>query len=464
MESSVPDFVLFVGRFHPLVVHFPIGFIFFAFILELYTHWKKESALSMAIELALLAGAISAAVASILGYMLSLSGDYDESTLDTHFWFGIVTTMVTFIAWAIRSGKIDIGKFNILKSKIAALTLVVVLVGVTGHYGGNLTHGSDYLVKYAPFGRTEKVVLPPIEHLGEATVYDYLVNPILDDKCIGCHNSSKKKGGLSLQDSTAIMRGGKNGEALIAGNAQKSEMIRRIMLDPQHDDFMPPEGKTPLTDEEKSILSFWIEKGNADFKVAMADLETSEEIISIASLMLGLDDKTGKSGIAMPIVEEVSAEVLKDIVAAGFKVRELVYGANVYEIVLPSQSVSSEKGDGLDVKLQKLLPIKNNILWLSLKDNSVQDRHMETIGQFKNLQKLEVEKNPITDAGVGYITSNESLTGLNLYQTQITASSFDIFAKMKALERVYVWGTAITEDQVAKFKTKEKGPTIILGM
>lgn len=464
MESSVPDLVLFIGRFHPLVVHLPIGFLIFAFVLELYGRRKRVADFSMAIEFALLGGAISAAVASVLGYMLSLSGDYNESTLDTHFWLGTITTIVTFFAWTIRSGKIDIPKLNALKSNMATLTLVVVLISVTGHYGGNLTHGSDYLVKYAPFGRTEKVVLPPIEHLGEASVYDYLVHPILDDKCIGCHNSNKKKGGLSLGDSTGIIRGGKNGEALIPGNALKSEMIRRTMLDPHHEDFMPPDGKTPLTDEEKSILSFWIEKGNADFKVTMANLEIPEEIKSIASLMLGLEDKTGKSGIALPVVEEVSGEVLKDIITAGFKIRELVYGANVYEIVLPSQSVGNDNTNGLDEKLQKLLPIKNNILWLSVKDNHVQDRHLETIGQFTNLQKLELEKNPITDAGVEYITSNESLTGLNLYQTQVTASSFDIFTKMKSLERVYVWGTAITEDEVAKFKANKEGPTIIVGM
>ncbi|WP_026815007.1 DUF2231 domain-containing protein, partial [Arenibacter certesii] len=168
MDSSVPDFILFLGRLHPLVVHLPIGFLFFAFILELYGRWNKNSTLSIAITLALFFGAISALVASVLGYMLSLSGDYEEGMLDTHFWFGVATTIVTFLAWAIRSGKFNMPKFNGLKPNMATLALVVVLVSVTGHYGGNLTHGSDYLVKYAPFGRSEKVVLPPISRLEEA--------------------------------------------------------------------------------------------------------------------------------------------------------------------------------------------------------------------------------------------------------------------------------------------------------
>ena len=464
MESNVPDFILFLGRFHPLVVHLPIGFLFFAFLLELYGRWKKNPALSLAITLALFGGAISALVASVLGYMLSLSGDYEESMLDTHFWLGIATTLVAFFAWAVHSGKLNLLPLSGLRSNVAALTLVVVLVSVTGHYGGNLTHGSDYLVRYAPFGRTEKVVLPPIAKLEEAAVYNYLVDPILEAKCTSCHNSSKKKGGLSFQDTIAILKGGKNGEAFIAGNVAKSEMIRRVMLNPHDEDYMPPEGKTPLTDDEKSILAFWIEKANANFSVKLADLETPEEIASIASTMLGLEDATGKSGIPLPKLQAVSAEVLKDIESAGFKIRELIFESGLYELVLPPQSVTSINSDQLDVKLEKLLPIKENILWLSLKDNYVQDKHLKIISQFVNLQKLEIEKNPITDTGIGEISANQRITGLNLYQTKITALSLGSFAKMKGLQRVYVWGTGITADEVASFRATENRPEVILGL
>ena len=460
----MPDFVLFLGRFHPLVVHLPIGFLFFAFILELYGRWKRDSETSMAIEFALLGGAISALLASVLGYMLSLSEDYDEGMLDTHFWFGIATTVVVFFAWYIRSGKLNITKLKGLESNMASLTLVVLLVGITGHYGGNLTHGSDYLVKYAPFGRKEKVVLPPIDKLEDAAVYDYLVNPILENKCTSCHNSSKKKGGLSFQDSVAIKKGGKNGEAYIAGNIAKSEMIRRSMLDPHHEDYMPPEGKTPLTDEEKSILTFWIGKANGDFRVKMGELETPEEITSIASNMLGLEDVTGKSGIPLPKVSQINEEILKDIADAGFKVRELIFESGLYEVVLPLHFISSKSSGELDGKLEKLLPIKENIIWLSLKDNDVQDRHLKTIGQFVNLQKVELDKNPITDVGIAEITGIQSITGLNLYQTKITAASFENFIKMKGLERVYAWGTAITEAEVTNFAEKENRPAIIMGM
>uniref|UniRef100_UPI00047DD2BE c-type cytochrome domain-containing protein n=1 Tax=Arenibacter certesii TaxID=228955 RepID=UPI00047DD2BE len=328
----------------------------------------------------------------------------------------------------------------------------------------NLTHGSDYLVKYAPFGRSEKVVLPPISRLEEAAIYDYLVNPILDAKCISCHNSSKKKGGLSLQDTIAMKKGGKNGEVYIPGNIAKSEIIRRVMLDPTDEDFMPPEGKTPLTDEEKAILTFWIDNADANFKVKLADLKTPEEITSIASIMLGLEDVTGKSGIPLPNVQTVSGEVLKDIAREGLKIRELVFESGLYEVVLPPQFITSKNDKDLDKILEKLLSIKDNIIWLSLKDNYVQDRHLKTISQFVNLQKLEMDKNPITDSGIKEISVNQSITGLNLYQTKITARSFENFAKMKSLERVYAWKTGITQGDVDNFMINRSHPEIILGL
>jgi hypothetical protein len=94
----------------------------------------------------------------------------------------------------------------------------------------------------------------------------------------------------------------------------------------------------------------------------------------------------------------------------------------------------------------------------------VQDKHLKTISQFINLQKLEIEKNPITDLGIAEIIGIQSIMGLNLYGTNITASSFESFVKMKGLKRVYVWGTTITEDEVAHFRVKENRPEVIMGM
>lgn len=460
--NEAPDFILFLGRFHPLVVHLPIGFLIFAFLLELLGRKKKFEDVTSAVPLALFLGFASAVIASGLGYMLSLSGDYDESTLDTHFWFGIATTIITLLAWLVRTDKIKSPKLNTIKANISALTLIVVLISITGHYGGNLTHGSDYLTKYAPFGNEKEQELIAVTKVEDAIVYSYLVDPILENKCTSCHNKDKKKGGLMLHDSISILKGGKNGEVLIAGDASKSELIRRVLLAPHHDDFMPPEGKTPLTEEEIAIINYWINNVNASFNTKVASVETSDDILDLVANMLGIEGAYKKGNTNLPEVSMVSDQVLNEITSEGFVLKELVFDSGLYEAVLPPQTITTINANTLDKKLQKLSKIRANIIWLYIEDNQLKDRHLNLINQFENLQKLVIDRNNISDSGVDELANHQSIHSLNVYNTDITKASLETFSKMKNLQKVYAWHTTINKNDLELF-TAEDDPKIVLG-
>ncbi|QVY66027.1 c-type cytochrome domain-containing protein [Polaribacter sp. Q13] len=450
--TETPDFIIFLGRFHPLVVHMPIGFLFFAFLLEIYSKWKKDSVFNAGIPLALLTGAVTAAIACILGYMLSLSGGYDDAAIDSHFWFGIATTVIAFMAWLIRIDKIKISKLNSVKSNIATLALLVILLSVTGHYGGNLTHGSDYLTKYAPFQEKEEP-LQPVTKVEDAVVYSYLVAPILENKCTSCHNTDKKKGGLMLHDSIAILGGGKNGAVLVAGDASKSELIRRVLLNPHHDDFMPPKGKTPLTEEETAIITYWIDNANASFSTKIGAIESSKKTLAIATTMLGLSSD-GNNGNELPKLGVIDEKVLNELLSEGFTLRELVFGSNLYEAVLPSNTITVANADLLEEKLKKLVGIKDHILWLSIQDNNLSDANIKDINQFKNLLKLKLNSNPITDIGISELNALSKLTSINLYNTQVTEVSLGSLSKLKNLQKIYAWETKITAENSKPFLKK----------
>ena len=458
--DNASDFVLFMGRFHPLIVHLPIGFLIFAFILEIFSKWKQTPTLTSSIPFALLSGAISAAVACALGYMLSTSGDYDENTLNIHFWFGIATTAIAFLAWLIRIDKIKIAK---IKPNISALALIVILISITGHYGGNLTHGSDYLTKYAPFGKEEKIVLVPVTKVEDAAVFDYLVHPILDKKCMGCHNPDKKKGGLSLVDSISILKGGKNGEVIVAGDATKSEMVKRVLLEPHDDDFMPPEGKTPLTEEEIAIITYWINDAHANFNVKVASIKTPENILGIASTMLGLEMAGKKGDNKLPKVNGVSNQILNELTKEGFVLKELVFDSGLYEVVLPPNTITASNANNLDGKIEKLSKIKDNIVWLYIEDNQLKDSHLKTINQFSNLQKLVINRNNITDAGIKELGDHKNINSLNIYKTSISKNSLDTFSKMTNLQHVYLWDTQVTKEDASGYKT-ENFPELVFGL
>src|SRR5665647_2004940 len=68
----------FLGRLHPLAVHFPVVLLLFAAILELFTIKKFRSSLRPGINLLLAAGVISAIFSVVFGLLLSREGDYGK--------------------------------------------------------------------------------------------------------------------------------------------------------------------------------------------------------------------------------------------------------------------------------------------------------------------------------------------------------------------------------------------------
>ena len=59
----------------------------------------------------------------------------------------------------------------------------------------------------------------------EKVLFKELVTPILEAKCIGCHGADKQKGKLRLDTIEAILKGGSEGLAVVAGNVTESSLI-----------------------------------------------------------------------------------------------------------------------------------------------------------------------------------------------------------------------------------------------
>jgi len=86
------------------------------------------------------------------------------------------------------------------------------------------------------------------------------IQPILQQNCVKCHGPEKQKAKMRLDSKEAAMKGGKDGVILVAGNAEKSEIYRRITLPKGNDDIMPNEGD-PLTKEQTDLIRDWINQG-----------------------------------------------------------------------------------------------------------------------------------------------------------------------------------------------------------
>ena len=83
------------------------------------------------------------------------------------------------------------------------------------------------------------------------------VAPILEAKCVRCHNDTAKKGGLSLHSADAMKIGGDGGSVLVPGKPDESLLITKITGDKPE---MPKGGK-PLSADEVATLKAWIASG-----------------------------------------------------------------------------------------------------------------------------------------------------------------------------------------------------------
>lgn len=255
------DFIFFLGRFHVLVLHLPIGIIVALFVLEYLSRKERYRYLEAASPYLWGATAISAVVTVVLGFMHFAEGSFTGPSGDQHRFYG---TVVAVVAAGVALLRVSSFASSYKPLFFPASLVLLVLVSITGHYGGNLTHGSTYLVEYAPQPLRSLAGLAPrrtITSVSAAEPFADVVGPMLVERCASCHNDDKREADLVLLTYASVMRGGESGRVVVAGNTQLSELLRRIELPHDDDEFMPADGKTPLTDQQVAIIRWWIEAG-----------------------------------------------------------------------------------------------------------------------------------------------------------------------------------------------------------
>jgi uncharacterized membrane protein len=438
----------FFGRFHPLIVHLPIGFLLLAVFFYLLSQRKEYKGIHVAVPASLLIGSLGAAFACITGYVLSLNGNYDEEILNGHLRLGIITTIISFLAYFISIKKMPLVFFRSGKMLVVLLVLIFILINFTGHLGGTLTHGGDYLSTAVLFNKQE--AKKKMIDINDAYVFKDLVKPILAEKCVSCHNNSKKNGGLSVETYGAMLKGGKHGPGIQPGNLSGSEIIKRISLLPKSKKFMPANGRTPLTWQETEVLRWWIEKVAADRDRKLSELHPPAAMTSYAAAYFGTVVKDASSQYAAVNIKAppVRKEIVEQLKQSGFYIKYLNYKPDILDITLPP----SDSNRNIGALLKSLVPVKENILWLNVAGNSVSDNEMSTIGQFINLERLRLDANPITDKGLQKLFSLPRLQSLNLGGTKVTKDGVSLLSGITSLRNVYVWNSGMKKEDVADAK------------
>jgi uncharacterized membrane protein len=284
------EFIYFLGRFHVLALHIPIGIIVAIFVLEIMARKEKYRHLESASSFLWMAAAVSAIATVTLGYMHFAEGGFEGPSAVQHRTFGTALAIIITVVAVLRSSRFAPSYMPVY---LPAATLMVLLVSITGHYGGNLTHGSTYLVEYAPQFLRSLAGLPPrrepVESLAVADPFLDLVGPMFQERCSSCHNDDKRQGELVLTSYEGLMRGGENGSVVVSGRPNFSELFTRITRPPDDESFMPAEGKTPLTDAQVRIIEWWIAAG-LPYETSMDQVELTPdaEVEALIRAELGL--------------------------------------------------------------------------------------------------------------------------------------------------------------------------------
>ena len=465
MEGESSDIVLFFGRFHPLILHLPIGFLAIAFVMELASRRQRFSQYKPAIGVILLLGAGSAIVAAALGLMLAQSGGYDDELLSVHQWSGFGVAFLALLAYGLQRQLKRKHSRTLDKYYITVMSVMILSLAVAGHFGGSLTHGSDYLTQYMPDGLRTIAGLPSkeqreikkITNLQEAVVYDDIIFPIIDNYCTSCHNDSKRKGGLMMHTPEALMMGGDSGPLFIPGNAMESQMIGNIRLPENHDDHMPPKGKPQLTYDQIALLVWWINEG-ASFDQKVAGLSANDEIEAILKTLVDPNAARSPAEILLSsAVVPVAEGALDQLHRRGIMVSTLSDSIKW----LQADLAYNREGDSI---VYALTSVSQQLTWLNLRGTPTTDKSLPVINTFKNLTRLDLGKTRITDAGLQQLNELDFLETLNVYETSVSDTGIQHLAKLKNLRTLYVWKTNVTPEGALQLEKALPGLQVVLGL
>jgi uncharacterized membrane protein/mono/diheme cytochrome c family protein len=443
-----------IGRLHPVFVHLPIGILLFAALLFFASKKQRFANMSLAVAPALAIGSFFSILSCITGYLLSISDAYNEDIIFKHQWLGIATAVTSVVCYFVYQKKQ--GLFGLF------ITLLTTLIMVTGHYGGSLTHGADYLT--ASFKNSNSDTKKVIANIDEAVVYTDIIEPILATKCYSCHGESKQKGKLRLDLPNYILQGGEEGKVLTPYQPGSSEIINRLLLPTSNEEHMPPKEKPQLTKDEVALLHWWIESG-ANFTAAVKNTKQTAAIkgllASFSNGVGGGDDvanaSSGASILPSKNASPISADLLAQLNKEGIVVVPVVNGSNyVRANLIGVENLSPQT-------FQLLAKISDQLLQLNASFTAVKDEHLLALSNCKQLKQLELNGTAITNKGLASLAALENLESLSITQTKATADGIGNVSALKKLKKVYLYGTGFTNAAVAALKQKMPGLLIDTG-
>lgn len=271
--TAIPDLI---GRFHPLLLHFPLGLLLWAGVIEAMAVIRRQPisekgpvSLSVVIP-----GACFSVLACISGWLLADPNDPD-SALAWHRWLGVATAILALITAALGVAIVKGRSVPMHSYRLALFVCIPILAG-GGHIGGELKWGDGFVEKGFEkvfFSKNESTLAQksrnplvrsgvdaPQEQKG-LTLYHELVRETFQTSCVECHGPDKAKGKLRLDIPDDLKDLARETPVIIPGDPDQSLLVELILLPEDDDDRMPPPDEPGLSEEQVRGIVEWVRAG-----------------------------------------------------------------------------------------------------------------------------------------------------------------------------------------------------------
>ncbi|MFY7795341.1 MAG: FN3 associated domain-containing protein [Chitinophagaceae bacterium] len=440
-QLELPGWLQASGRMHPVLLHFPSALLLLMLLaIPFRARWTNIPEFRTLFGKGLLLTSLATVLTALSGVFLSLADGYDADLLTRHLWLGTFTAILSYVIWQLWTSDGLAPSWLNLTSVAGILSLVV-----GSHFGGTLTHGSDFL----SFSSNEEdesgqVRRPPVTD--STAIYLAAVQPLLQAKCYACHNENKAKGGLVMSDIRKMLEGGKSGAMWVAGDPDNSLIIERLLLDMQDRKHMPPKGRPQLTADEIELLHRWIAAG-ADLKKPFNALADTDSLRTLAYGLANSAPAVQTSGKTYDF-EPAKSEDLKAL-NGPFRV--------IYPVDYKSPALSVAFFVAAEYKpamLEECRKISEQIVSLKLTSMPAGDDALDVIAGFRHLELLDLNGTRLSGKGFEKLAELKQLEQISLSNTQVSATQLEKLASLSSLRKVYIWRTKATEEEVMALRKK----------
>lgn len=437
------------GRFHPLILHFPIVVIILTAVFILAGRFQPIFIHPLLIKGLLITGCLTAFVSAVAGYLLFASENYTGDTVQSHLNGGILTGLGICLSTAcyffLEKKTVPAARNPIF---ITLLLLTNLALAYTSHIGGSLTHGKDFLTE--PLSQLLPSRAVPLKPQEELLIYEDVIHTILDSKCLNCHNDNKTKGDLLMTTHDQLLKSGKSGKvALVPGNPAESEMLVRVHLPVSDDERMPPEGKPGLSDEEIQLITFWIENGAEKELPIMQLLDDASIAPILQALLPKVQQAQQRMSLEREAFEQVAAEL--EILASKLSVRiERDPEAEGTSFRLRMNFPPKRFSNAELLELEPYFPYFSSV---SLASADISDDELFFIAKMTNLERLFVQKTRIDGSGLPYFHTHQKLETLNISFTPLVPGNIFHLLDIPQLKQVYIFGTPVKLEIIQALQT-----------